>query len=260
VAEETPREDIHWEGPMLEGLARAVAFPPAPDMRSAVLARIAAEPPRRSQAPAWRFALAGVAVVIAVAAFTVVLSRDARDAVAGFLGLAVEGERIEVLPTPPAGMTATPFPASADPNDFEQFARRVTTEEAAIHVGALQLPASLGEPAALYAITGGPNIVIADFGSVQVWQMPYTGEYFIGKGINGGGTVVQEVRVNGHPGYWVSGGERLVSVTSTSGNVLTGTQRVVTANALLWSADGLYHRIEGAGTLEEATRLAEEIR
>jgi hypothetical protein len=255
VAEET------WEEPMLEELARAIVFPPEPDMRSAVLARLAAGgQPSGSPAPAWRFAVAGLAVVIAVAAFTVAISRDARDAVAGFLGLAVEGERIEVLPTPPAGMTATPFPTIASTGDFEQFARKVTAEEAATHVGALQLPGSLGEPRALYAITGGPNIVIADFGAVQVWQMPYTGEYFIGKGINGGGTVVQEVRVNGHPGYWVSGGERLVSVTSSSGNVLTGTQRVVTASALLWSADGLYHRIEGAGTLEEAMRLAEEIR
>lgn len=255
-------EDTRWEEGMLQDLARAITFPPEPDIRSAVLARIAKESPRAVQTPAWRFAFAAVAVVIAVAVFTAIVSRDARDAVAGFLGLAVEGERIEVLPTPPAGMTATPFPtsASADPNDFELFARKVTAGEAAIHAGPLQLPASLGEPDALYSVTGGPNIVIADFGAVQVWQMPYTGDYFIGKGIHGGGTVVQEVRVNGHPGYWVSGGERLVSVTSATGNVLIGTQRVVTANALLWSADGLYHRIEGAGTLEEAMRLAGEIR
>ena len=90
--------------------------------------------------------------------------------------------------------------------------------------------------------------------------MPYEGDYFIGKGLVGGGENVEEVEVNGNPGYWVSGGERLVSVRSSSGAVVSGTQRTVTASALLWSAEGLYSRIEGAGSLKAAMELAAEMR
>ena len=252
---------MRWEEAMLEELARAVTFPPAPDLRPGVLARIERAPARGAPLPAWRFVVAAVAVVTVVAALSLLVSRDARDAVAGFLGLAVEGERIEVLPAPPPDTTATPFPTAGPTPDFEQFARKVDRAEAERLAGPLAVPRSLGEPSGFYLVTGGPDIVIADFGTVQIWQMHYTGEYFIGKGIHGGGTVVQEVTVGGHAGYWVSGGERLVSIASVaSGAPLVGTERTVEANALLWASDGYYHRSEGAGTLEEAMRLAAEMK
>jgi hypothetical protein len=202
-----------------------------------------------------------VAVAVFAAALVVTLSTDARDAVAEFFGLGVRGEQIEVLPTPGAGTTATPFPTAPQGGArFEAFAREVTRAQVAALGIPMRLPGSLGEPDRLWHIDGGPDIVIADYGDIQVWQMVYEGDYFIGKGIAGGGDVVQEVRVNGHPGYWVRGGERIVSIREADGRVVTGTQRTVTASALLWSAGNLYTRIEGAGSLEAALDLAGELR
>lgn len=253
-------EETRWDEGMLEELGRTMVFPASPDLRGAVLAQLSASG-ERGPAPRTRLVLAGAVAVVLAAAVVITLSREARDAVADFLGLAVEGERIEVLPTPPAGVTATPFPSPLPvQSQLDRFARQVMPDEAAVTLGLpLRLPGSLGEPRAFWAIAGGPGIVIADYGEVQVWEMRYTGEYFIGKGIVGGGTVVQQVDVDGSTGYWVSGGERVVSVAGASGTPVASTQRTVTANALLWSADGLYRRIEGAGTLEEAMRLAREM-
>ena len=246
---------------MLEELARAVTFPTAPELRGAVLARLH-DPPQRRGATTLRLALAAVAVAVVAGVLVAGVSSDARDAVAEFFGLGVRGERIELLPTPPGGIDPTPLPTSSPGGpEFELFATEVTRIEGDSVLGLpLRLPSSLGEPESYWRIVGGASIVIADYGDVQIWQMPYEGDYFIGKGIVGGGANIEQVPVNGHPGYWVSGGERLVSVRTSTGDVLTGTQRTVTASALLWSADGLYMRIEGAGSLEAAMGLAGEMR
>lgn len=253
-------EELHWEESMLENLAHAVAFPPTPDLRAAVLARLEAPRPRSAWPSAWRFAAAGAAIALLVLIGVTALSRDVRDAVAGFLGLRVEGEQIELLPTPPAGTTPTPFPTPASGTlQFSTFAREVSRAEALASGVPLRLPQSLGEPARYWRMNSGPGLVIADYGDIQVWLMRYEGDYFIGKGIVGGGEVIHEVEVNGAPGYWVRGGERVVSVRSASGTVVAGTTRTVTAAALIWSEDGLYTRIEGAGSLEDALRLAAEM-
>jgi hypothetical protein len=103
-------------------------------------------------------------------------------------------------------------------------------------------------------------VFVVDCGAIQIWEFPYTEDYFIGKGVVGGGDVVQELTVDGHKAYWVSGGSRLFSVNNAAGTPIAGTRRIVSANALLWSADGLFRRIEGAETLEEALKLAAEMR
>jgi hypothetical protein len=247
---------MRWEESLVEELAGAMVYPETPDMRAAVLSRV-----NQGQAVrpgvAWRLGLASAAVVAIVFALVVMVSRDARDAVAEFLGLAVEGEVIEILPTPHPGATATPFPT---PVALETIATRVSRSEAEQRSRIL-LPASLGEPDAYYALQEGLPIVVIDYGQVQIWEMEYfADEYFIGKGIVGEGTVVQEVSVNGKPGYWVAGGERIVTVKGRDGSPVAGTQRTVSANALLWAEDRLYRRIEGAGTLEEAMKLAGEMR
>jgi hypothetical protein len=143
---------------------------------------------------------------------------------------------------------------------LETIATRVSRSEAEQR-SRIILPASLGEPDAYYALQEGLPIVVIDYGQVQIWEMEYfADEYFIGKGIVGEGTVVEEVTVNGKPGYWVAGGERIVTVNRSDGTPVAGTQRTVSANALLWAEDRLYRRIEGAGTLEEAMKLAGEMR
>ena len=118
---------------MLEELARAVTYPAAPDLRAAVLSRITVAKPLPAKRPgAWGLAAGALAVLVIAFLATLTVSRDARDAVADFLGLAVEGERIEILPTPAGGQTATPFPT---PVRLEQIAERVTRAQAVQRAG-----------------------------------------------------------------------------------------------------------------------------
>ncbi|MCC7088256.1 MAG: hypothetical protein M9925_11995 [Chloroflexi bacterium] len=245
-----------WEIEMLEDLARAVTYPATPDLERAVASRLGEARPART-VPAWRLALGGLAA--AVVAFAVVLaaSKNARDAVADFLGLAVEGERIEVLPTAPAETTATPLPTSVP---LDRIARRVTLTEAAA-VGGFEpvLPSTLGVPAAVYLLVN-PEVVVVDYGAIQVWEFELADEIFVGKGVTGGGDVVAPVTVNGKPGYWITGGERLVTIMGADGTPVAGTRRTVAENALVWADGGLYRRIEGPSTLEEAQAIAESMR
>lgn len=249
-------EEIRWEEGMLDGLARTMVFPATPDMRVAVLGRLAEAP--RARRPAFgRLALAVVAVLAVVSAAVVLTSRDAREAVADFLGLSVQGERIEILPTPRAGTTATPFPS---PVTVDQIADRISREEAVRRTGIQPvLPASLREPEAFYGLRGNFPIVIADYGAIEIWEMAYEGEFFIGKGFVGGGELLEEVTVNGVKGYWIRGGARIVTVNNATGTPVSGTQRTVISNALIWSSGGLYRRIEGLDSLEAALSLAAEM-
>ncbi len=122
-----------------------------------------------------------------------------------------------------------------------------------------RLPASLGEPRGFYVLLDGPTVIVADYEKVQVWEFPL-GTALIGKMIGvDGGAVVSTVRVNGADGYWISGGKRVVAVLDPQGTPIARTQRTTGANALVWAAGGLYRRIEGAETLEDALRIAAEM-
>lgn len=250
-------EGIGWEEDMLQELARAVAYPATPELRSRVAARIAA-PVNTTRPGAWRLAAGAVAALVLAAALTLVVSRDAREAVADFLGLGVPGERIEVLPTPPAGTTATPFPT---PVLLGSIAQKVTSEDA-IRVSGIapRLPASLGAPRSYFLLGSNPAVFVADYGQLQIWEFALADEIFIGKGLIGGGDVVQPVTVNGKPGYWIKGGERIVTVIGPDGKERSGTQRTVLEPALVWAEGGLYRRIEGPTTLDDALALAAEMR
>ncbi len=248
--------DEQWENVMLEDLARVTVFPPAPDLRSAVLSRLGEGRPESRRIGS--LALVGVAAILIACALTFAVSREARDAVAGFLGLAVEGERIEVGPTPVAGALATPLPSEVP---IEQLGENVSREGAVRLAGfEPRLPASLGEPAGYYVISQNRAVFVADYGQVQVWEFPLESAS-IGKMVFvSGGTIVSEQPVNGVPGYWISGGERVVTVSNAAGTPIASTKRTTTGNALVWADGGLYRRIEGVATLGEALRLAAEMR
>jgi hypothetical protein len=83
-----------WELEMLEDLARAITYPATPDLERAVRSRLGTA--RRARAfPSWRLAMGGLAAAAVAVGVVLMASKDVRDAVADFLGLAVEGERIE---------------------------------------------------------------------------------------------------------------------------------------------------------------------
>ena len=80
-----------WEVPVLEELMGGMVYPPTPDLLPAVLGRIS--PPHRADKRLWRGAFALVAALVVGVVLTILVSREARDAVAEFLGGAGFGLR-----------------------------------------------------------------------------------------------------------------------------------------------------------------------
>lgn len=247
--------DHRWEVALLEELGPALAYPPTPDLAGRVLASVERPAPRHPGTKKWRAAGLALSALVLVAALVALASRDARDAVAGFLGLGVAGERIEVAPTPRPGETTLP-----SPQPLARYGERVSRRDAVTLAGfEPRLPASLGEPRGFYVLLDGPTVIVADYEEIQVWEFPL-GTALIGKMIGvDGGAVVSTVRVNGADGYWISGGKRVVAVLDPQGTPIARTQRTTGSNALVWAAGGLYRRIEGAETLEDALSIAAEM-
>lgn len=246
-----------WEGEMLDELARSFSYPPTPDVTGRVVAELSAGTP--AAAPGvWRLRVTtAVLALLGFVVATLAVSSEARDAVADFLGLAVEGERIEVLPTPIAGLP-TQFPA---PVDIAERARAVTFDEAQEVAGSELVGVTGGDPLAVYVLepANAPVVVILRYEGFDLWQFSTTGAANIEKAVIDG-RVVAKVTVNGKPGYWVAGGERLVTFFDDDGAPVAGTQRTVLAPALLWHDGERYLRIEGIAGRDEAIAVAEGVR
>jgi hypothetical protein len=198
-----------------------------------------------------------VAVLALAFAITLTASKGARDAVAGFLGLAVEGERIEVLPTPLPDSLPTPFPS---PVEIEHFATPVTLEEATLRAGfePARVPSLEALEVYLLEPSGAAPVVILRYPGFDLWQFQTSGQPDFGKGVISG-RIVEETTVAGHPAYWIEGGERLVSFLDDNGQPIAGTQRTVLAPALIWHDGERYLRIEGIPTRQAAVAIAQSI-
>ncbi len=248
-----------WEQAMLERAAQEVAYPPAPALTAAVLARISEAP-----APApWRsrpLALALGAVVALVIGLSgwLLVSRDLREAVADFLGLAVENERITILPPPPAGTTPTPFPAPQRP---EQFATPVTAAEAARGLAFVPaLPDGLGQPRAYYLVRFLEQpVVILEYGEFDLWEaasVVFEKGFVFSKET----TILEQLTVGGKPAYWLGGGGHIVRVIGPDGKEVAGSERTVDGNTLVWRGALLNYRLETRTlTKEEALAIAETL-
>jgi hypothetical protein len=239
-----------------------VDYPTTPDFAPSVMAAIRRQPePRLSLVPSLGLA---AAAAVALLVGTLLAVRSTREAIAGFLGLAVEGERIEVLPPPPAGPAIDELPP---PLVIEAYADPITLAEAEELIGfAPALPPDL-EPAGVYFIRylpagwqeafARPTLVVR-YDGFDLWQT--SSDSFVGKGlVYDGDAVVTSTNVNGAEAYWITGGPRLVTIFSPSGERLVGSTRTVEANTLVWAAEGRYFRIEGDLELPEALAVAESI-
>jgi hypothetical protein len=72
------------------------------------------------------------------------------------------------------------------------------------------------------------------------------------------GTHVEPVTVAGAAGYWIAGAHHFLSYIAPDGSRIEDTMREV-GNALLWTRDGVTHRLEGELTLDQAIKLAESL-
>ncbi len=254
---DTPTRD--WLELLLDA-ASATPYPPTPSLAEAVLGRIDARPASPAHGHRRRLSLAMAAIgvgLLALAAATVV-SRDVRDAVAGFLGLAVEGERIELLPTPGPGVTPTPFPT---PQNIESFATPIALGDVEGRLGFVAvLPGGRGVPEASYiAEFAGGRSLILDYETFDLWESreAFFEKFVFSKGVSG---PPRELTINGRPAYWISGAAHIVRFIGPDGRDVVGSQRTVLGNTLVWRGATLNYRLEvDSMSLEEALAIAESL-
>ena len=274
-----PPAEQELERAMAE-VGRHVAYPPTPDLVPAVRRRLAARPARRLPRPralpalGWGLGAAAAALVLLLGIVGAV-SPSARNAMADRLGL--RGVKITYTPesptpAPSASPALTPVPAGGRLGLGERLALAEARTRVRYQVLTPTLPA-LGAPDEVYY---GPVPV---FGQVSLVYYPRPGlpqtaqtgvgllltqfrgsvaPEFFGK-LVGPDTRIEQVMVNGAPGYWIEGRPHTVFYRDATGVVSDERVRLA-ANVLLWEQDGLTLRLESALSKGEALRIAESVR
>jgi hypothetical protein len=233
----------------------SLAYPPTPRLRGRVLAAIAAaEPANAQRRPAFAFAM--VAAAGALFAAVLALSFPAsRSAIADFFG--VEGSKVERLPTPPSGVTPTPFPPASDlPRD----ARPASLSEIAQALGfAPALPDGHGVPEEAFLVDyDGETVSILRYAEFDLWQTRPRSNISFGKGLPGS-VILLEITVSDEPAYFIEGGAHIVAVFDEAGREIPGSERTVERNTLIFSTGRAFYRIETDLTRLDALRIAETL-
>jgi hypothetical protein len=237
---------------LLVDIGSSLEYPPTPELTTAVRTRITGTTPRRfvfgrAAAPArvWRYrpGLVAAAVIVLGLALTLVVSPQARRAVADFLGIG--GVRIgfgEQVPGEP--------PEAAAELDLGP---RTTLAGAERRVGFdIKLPETLGLASPSIHVTEPPaggmvslfyEDVIRGRGDLLITQFEadLDGGFF--KKIVFEGAEVRNVTVRGQPGYWLRGAH-FFYYFDESGIQYEESVRLA-ENVLLWEENGITYRIEG---------------
>jgi hypothetical protein len=242
---------------LLSDTARGVEYPATPDLSARVVASLREGAParRQPQRPAFGLALA-VAALMLVAALAI---SPSRDAIARFFG--VEGSRIEFLPTPLPGETATPFPTAvpttaARPGEVVPVELADVPQLAGFDAAVPDVTdARLGSSLVLY---GNQPVVMHHYERFDVWQTRLRQDAGFGKGVPEGG-IVEEVMVGDVPAVWLTGAEHFVYYYDETGYTFWDSQRIVGRSTLVWRTDAFFYRIETDLSLEETLRIAETL-
>jgi hypothetical protein len=277
----------------LADLGRHVEYPRTPDVAARVRRQLAEQPTRRR--PFWeswfqsqrRLAFALVAL-IALAGAALAISPEARTAVAERLGLrGVLIREVPSLPTSlpaasPAATPSTPLGVSASPvvptvtpsaGTRLSLGQLLTLDEARARVAfQVQLPAALGPPDEVYLldIPPGGQVALVYYPRPDLPQARTTGVGLLltafqgtvssgafGKGIPPG-TRLDEVRVNGGPGYWIEGDPHVFFYIDSRGQSRTETIRLA-GNVLLWEQGQLTLRLESALSKDATLAIAASV-
>jgi hypothetical protein len=84
-----------------------------------------------------------------------------------------------------------------------------------------------------------------------------TDEQYFGKTL-GPDVTIEDVSVDGHPGYWIAGSPHQFVFVDAQGNPYPDTLRLAT-NTLVFDDDGTVVRIEGDLTREQAIKIARSL-
>jgi hypothetical protein len=245
-------------------LQAEIDWPVTPALAARVRARIATPGPARRPWFLNRLAVAAAAVLVVLAAL--IAYTPSRDAIASFINLHTIFTRVNQLPTP------SPLPSGpigkrlglGDPTTLAQAQSKVSWH--------IVVPASLGRPDEVYlqlppdgppqgevtlvyksrpglkasGETGAAVLITEASGAVDT--------QIFGKML-GDGTTLEEVTVNGHKGYWISGQPHIFVFIDASGQFRTETMRLAT-NTLIIDDSGTVIRIEGDLTKAQALGIA----
>ena len=204
---------------------------------------------RTEGARSWRILAIAAAVLLIVAAL--LAYTPSRNAIARFLNLHTTVNRVQTLPTPsvPAGQRL----GLGTPTTLAEAQSKLAWR--------IDVPGQLGPPDEVYLAlpptgpSGGEVSLYYKNGPVLVTEARGTvDEQFFGKMI-GPGTTIEEVTVNGHRGWWISGAPHTVVFIDEDGNPQFETLRLAT-NTLLLDDGGTVVRIEGDMTRQQALQVA----
>ena len=222
----------------LQELGGEIAYPATPRFELAL--------DRRPASRQWLRPLAvAFAVLLAVAAGVLALSPGARSAFLEIFHIrGATVERVESLPE-----------VRAQRIDFGE---RVSRDEAERRVGFGLL--DLGdEPDAIFVRPDGlASVVYGDPAHPRLVLSQARGAVWNGfiKKTAGGGTIIDEVTVDGEPGLFVDGPEHFVMFVDENGQI-SDERTYLAGTVLLWNRGDLLLRLEGDLTEEEALELAE---
>ena len=216
--------------------------------------RLATPRPGTSRPRRW---LPVTAALVMLVALLLVLSPQARKAVADLLG--VSGIEIEFMPE-----LEEPVGAGLG------LGREVSLEEAVASVDfPVSIPDQVGEPDGVYLFEGRINMVwrggesLPAAGGSDVGLL-YSQFRFDGVGDRqakslGPESVVIPTEVGGWSGFWIEGATHVLSIEDASGRRVEETPRLA-GNVLIWETDEVTHRLETMLGMDEALGIAESMR
>ena len=234
----------------LRDLATEVAFPPTPDVRGAVAARLA-ERARRSWVPvAWPRALVlGVAATLLLAGAVVAAA------------LVIPGLRLTFTPSLPTASVPTDALAT----------RLALGERVAPDALDARVPSVLGEPDEAYSSRSGEVITLVYASGPDLPELAGTRIGLLVQQINGSlererieklivevGAGITELEVDGAPGYWIEGPPHLIRYRGPSGEERSEMTRLV-GDTLVWQQGDVLYRMESGLGLDETRHIAESI-
>jgi len=245
-------------------LQAEIDWPATPALAARVRARIATPVPARRPWFQGRWAMAAAAVLVVLAAL--IAYTPSRDAIANWINVHTIFTRVNQLPTP------SPLPSGpigkrlglGDPTTLAQAQSKVSWH--------IVVPASLGRPDEVYlqlppegppqgevtlVYKSRPGLKTSGQTSVAVLITEANGAVdaqFFGKML-GDGTTLEEVTVNGHRGYWISGQPHIFFFIDANGGFRMETMRLAT-NTLIIDDNGTVIRIEGDLTKAQALGIA----
>ncbi|HEY8864845.1 MAG TPA: hypothetical protein VIO37_11860 [Candidatus Dormibacteraeota bacterium] len=252
----------------LSNLGVELDWPATPNLVPAVRSRITTPVVLRGPWYQSRWALAAVAVVIALAAL--VAYQPSRDAIASWVNVHVFFQRVQTVPTP------SPLPPGTLGQRLGLGSQTMLSDaqkQVSWHVMA---PSSLGQPDEVYlqlpptapakgevtlVYATRPGIPVAGETGVSMLVTEAQGAVdrnFFGKML-GPGTTLEEVTVAGHHGYWVAGSLHDFYFIDANGSFRSETMRLAT-NTLVLDLGGTVVRIEGNLTKTQALDIAASLR